>query len=63
MKEDASICRRLEGIGVLDEKTAETFCGGPAARGSAVMTDARMDESWKIYESLGFVPIIEEGCD
>lgn len=27
------------------------------------MTDARMDESWKIYESLGFVPIIEEGCD
>ena len=63
VKEDASICRRLEGIGVLDEKTAETFCGGPAARGSAVMTDARMDESWKIYESLGFVPIIEEGCD
>lgn len=47
MKEDASICRRLEGIGVLDEETAETFCGGPAARGSAVMTDAHWMKAGK----------------
>ena len=63
IKEDASVRRRLEGLGILDEKTAEASCRGPAARGSAVMTDARMDESWSIYETLGFVPIIEEAGD
>lgn len=61
--EDASVRRRLGNIGILDGKTAEAFCIGPAARGSAVMTDARMDEDWALYETLGFAPIIEEGGD
>lgn len=63
IKEDASVRRRLGGIGILDRATAEAFCRGPAARGSAVMTDARMDDDWGLYETLGFAPIIEEEGD
>lgn len=63
MQEDASISRRLKGIGILEEKTARAFCKGPAARGSAIATDARTDEVWSIYESLGFSPVLETEGD
>lgn len=63
MQEDASVSRRLKGIGVLEEKTAQAFCKGTAARGSAIATDARTDEVWSIYESLGFSPILETEGD
>lgn len=63
MAQDASVRRRLEGVGVLEEETAQAFCKGPAARGSAVLTDARTDELWSIYSSLDFVPVLETAGD
>jgi Ni,Fe-hydrogenase III large subunit/Ni,Fe-hydrogenase III component G len=61
--EDESLKLRTQGIGLLKQKEALSFCTvGPVARASGLKTDVRKDEPYAAYEDVPFnVVTLEKG--
>jgi NADH-quinone oxidoreductase subunit D len=62
--EEATLIKRLCGVGVLSKEDALRFCAvGPTARASGVGRDIRKDDPYAAYAEVSFNVITDEHCD
>lgn len=62
--EDASILRRMKGVGALTrEQALDLGAVGPTARGSGVAFDVRRDDPYAAYDEIPFEVVTRDGGD
>jgi len=64
VKQDLTISKRTEGVGILKQKDAMDLCAvGPTLRASGIKNDVRADDPYAAYDEIPFNVITYDGCD